>query len=57
MAELYPINMVVRDYDIMGPLAKGDVVAQDIAVTLDRKTQMAAFRDGPIQAGEVSMSK
>jgi len=57
LAEPYRINMVVRDYDIMGPLAKGDVEVRDIALTLDRKTQMAAFRDGPFQAGEVSMSK
>jgi 4,5-dihydroxyphthalate decarboxylase len=58
MAELYPINMVVRDYDIMGPIAKGDIVAQDIALTLDRTAPIAAFREGSsFQAGEMSMSK
>jgi 4,5-dihydroxyphthalate decarboxylase len=58
MADLMPIRMVVRDYDIVGPIAKGDVVADDIALTLDRTAPIAQFRaDASFQAGEMSMSK
>ncbi len=52
------IRMVVRDYDIMGPIAKGDVAPEGIDLTLDRTAPIASFRSGDaFQAGEMSMSK
>ena len=52
------IRMVVRDYDIIGPLAKGDVHPEGIDLTLDRTAPIAAFRTSDaFQAGEMSMSK
>lgn len=58
MTDLMPIRMVVRDYDIVGPIAKGDVVAEGIALTLDRTAPISQFRgDVSFQAGEMSLSK
>ena len=58
MPQPIQIHMVVRDYDIIGPIAKGDVAAERIDLTLDRTAPIAAFRSGDtFQAGEMSMSK
>ncbi len=58
MADLIPIRMVVRDYDIVGPIAKGDVAAEGISLSLDRGGSISQFRsDISFQAGEMSMSK
>lgn len=58
MAEQMPIKMVIRDYDLVSPLAKGDVVPEGISISLDRGGTIAQFRtDDSFQAGEMSMSK
>ncbi|MGH2461130.1 MAG: hypothetical protein ACRDIY_19910 [Chloroflexota bacterium] len=44
------LTLVVKDYDFLAPLAGGDVVAEDLELTLDRDT--AGFwprrRPGPL---------
>ncbi len=58
MTGIMPIRMVVRDYDIVGPVVKGDVVPEGISLTLDRAAPISQFRaDTTFQAGEMSMSK
>jgi len=54
------ITVVLKDYDHLAPLACGDVVAEGIALRLDRDTAGAVDRvrtDPSIQVGELSFSK
>jgi 4,5-dihydroxyphthalate decarboxylase len=58
MDTVIPIQIVVRDYDHIGPLAKGDVSPEGIALTLDRQTPIFRFlEDESFQGGEMSFSK
>lgn len=58
MANALPIRIVVRDYDHVGPLAKGDVRPEGIDLTLDRVSPIARFlEDESFQGGEMSFSK
>ena len=59
MAKL-ALTVVVKDYDHLAPLAAGDVVAEDIDLTLDRDTAGALDRtvsDPSIMAGELSFAR
>lgn len=58
MGSTLPIRIVVRDYDHVGPLAKGDVRPEGINLTIDRQSAIALFlEDEFFQAGEMSFSK
>lgn len=58
MVTRVPLNIVVRDYDHVGPLAKGDLLPASIDLTLDRRTAIASFLTDPsFQGGEMSFSK
>lgn len=51
------MTLVMKDYDYVAPLACGDVVADGIALRLDRRTPMArVLADPGIEAGELSLS-
>lgn len=53
-------NLVIKDYDHVAPLAMGDVVAEDLDLTLDRDTPGALDRtrdDPSVHAGEMSFSR
>ena len=53
-----PIRLVIKNYDFLAPLASGDIVAEDIALELDRATGMDRFWDDPsFDAGEISFSQ
>jgi 4,5-dihydroxyphthalate decarboxylase len=52
------INVVTKNYDHLAPLACGDVVAEGIDLSLDRKTSMIQFLlDPTFHAGEMSFSQ
>ena len=54
------LTLVIKDYDHVAPLAAGDVVAEDLDLTLDRDTAGALDRtlaDPSIQAGELSFAR
>ena len=59
MAKL-ALTLVIKDYDYLGPLTAGDVVAEDLDLTLDRDTPRALDRtlaDASILAGEISFAR
>ena len=54
------LTLVIKDYDYLGPLTAGDVVAEDLDLTLDRDTPKALDRtlaDASILAGEISFAR
>jgi len=52
------INLVARGYDLLMPLACGDVDVEGVELNLDRKTDMKAFMADPFfDAGEMSFSQ
>ena len=51
MPQPVPIHMVVRDYDIVGPIAKGDVVPEGIELTLDRTAPIASVPQRRLVSG------
>lgn len=56
----FALTLVVKDYDFLGPLSAGDIVAEDLDLTLDRDTAGALDRtldDSSILAGEVSFAR
>jgi 4,5-dihydroxyphthalate decarboxylase len=52
------ITLIMRDYDYLAPLFSGDVVADGVHLTLDRKTPITqAHTDASIVASELSFSR
>ena len=59
MAKL-SVTLVIKDYDYLAPLACGDVVAEELDLTLDRDTPGALDRtlsDPTILVGELSFAR
>src|SRR4051794_35827637 len=56
----FALTLVIKDYDYLSPLATGDVVPEDLDLTLDRDTAGALDRtlaDTSILAGEISFAR
>jgi len=53
-----PLNLVVRSYDHLLPLACGDIQPEGLDLNLDRRTDMREFMTNPaFDAGEMSFSQ
>lgn len=52
-----PLTVVVKDYDYIYPLLLGDVQAEGIELTLDRKSGIAHTESPETMAGETSFSR
>lgn len=54
------LTLVIKDYDYLGPISAGDVVAENLDLSLDRDTPGALDRtlaDSSIMAGELSFAR
>ena len=54
------LTLVIRDYDFLGPLARGEVVAEGIDLKLDLDTHGAltrALKDPSVRLGELSLGR
>jgi 4,5-dihydroxyphthalate decarboxylase len=47
----------MKNYDHLAPIASGDVVVEDVDLTLDRESPIARIVDPQISGGEMSFSK
>lgn len=56
----FALTLVIKDYDYLSPITAGDVVSEDLDLTLDRDTAGALDRtlaDSSILAGEISFAR